>query len=298
CDAESCRRVAACLHVVTEIDLPGDGKVCGEEHAFRPDLTSLRPNAPKVFALDGNDAGSLEHLPARTDDRCRQPDAIERRIELRLIGEAEPAAGGKRQRRAIEHVGGQTETECGLRFRLDIGKTLLVSLDPGDRRPPFEVTGDGELVDAAFNEFCAFAIGIGVKLRLLATDRPDQVIVNEPMLRGDLGRRAPRDLPANPQCLDDGDGAPRFCNLQRGRQPYDPAADDGDVDSMLPLERGIARLGRNDGPAAVGLSWQGAHPGCPSSLALQSPREHGWYEQVPRWPRPPREPNEPTRSSS
>ena len=201
------------------------------------------------------DARVLEDASAVVGDRRREPDEVLRRVELRLMREAQRPRRRERQRCRRDKVGVETETLRGI----GLGFDRLHSFRPvrvGVGVPALEVAGDLVPRRQRGNQLDAAMIRFAVESRTLQPERLDQVSIDECMLRRDLRRRATGDLPRDPARFQHRHRVSGLQQQVRRRQAHDATADDRHVGAIRLLVTDIARLRRARDPTRLRLPRQ------------------------------------------
>jgi hypothetical protein len=178
-------------------------------------------------------------------------------VELGLPIEGDRRLDGEGQVGFGHEAGGQAETAGGLDLGLDVAHlAVVVGVGEGLGRLELapDAVGNGQIADAGDRRLVRVGVGRGPGLAVAV----DQLAVDEPVQRCDLGRRVPRDPAAHPARLDHGDRRAGPGQQPGRRQPRDARADDRHVDLGVGVgvgvEDGVVRpAGGGDPERRVGL---------------------------------------------
>ena len=197
-------------------------------------VTAVIPSSSRTLGLLAN------AQPA--DNGCKEVQ----RPELRLFPKADRAVHSERQRQAADKRGGMPELvqraqlgfqsgAAGARINVIVLR-FKAAVDPLAHAP---VHRDRLLV------------GAQIQRRRLGTEAAEQLIVQQPVLRGDFGRRAGGDAGGDPVRFDEQHIHACVREQARAEQSRDAAADDQHIGAD------VARSGSKRGRAAVAVQSDG-----------------------------------------
>lgn len=230
------RRAAQRQHIgAVLVELEEVRAVLVEERKVRGDDDLVRGDAPTVghhgTAVPRKRGGALEDV--QPFGNCRGEFEW---MELRLMGQPQRTGDGEGKRQLVlegrvqpgaRHGGPFPLERCTVGFVIDEGILLLESAVDLPAQPA--VPPERGLV------------GLAIELRRLHAERADQPVVDQPVLAGDLGRRARGDAVHDPVRLDERAGHAGFRERVRAQQAAQSAADDQHVGLQIAAQRGEGR---------------------------------------------------------
>ena len=241
-----------------------------QRHVRGVDYVSRRHHAlvgddPAWLAVfDRARASAFEYQSAAAAHGLRQPEQVFARIELRLIVEADRAGDLEGQRALAREARGQPEPPCDLRLFLDLCQ-LAVGAAVNVSGLALQVTLDAKLLAETHDLSEARLVRRPVRLRPLFPEAPFERLVDQAVLRSDLGSGAPGDLPADLQRFHYRDASAAALQEQGSAQTHDACADHGDIDLEITLQcrvLGLA-LGDRGNPKRFSLSGGRRHQKSP-----------------------------------
>ena len=203
-------------------------KVRGDDDLVRCDAATVGHHGAAVPRERGGLLKDVQTLGNRRGES--------ERMELRLMRQTQRAGDGKGQRQRVIEGRMQPGARHGGPFPLERGGAGPVEdigvlfLEPAvDLSAQPVVPPERGLV------------GLAIELRGLHAARADQPVVDQPVLAGDLGRRARGDAAHDPVGLDERAGHAGLRERVRAKQAAQSAADDQHVGLQIAAQRGKGR---------------------------------------------------------
>ena len=190
--------------------------------------TDLPARSFDPILLNGDDRGVLVNGQRPGDVRQKAQG-----MELRLPSKADRPGGRKGQLRLPHEGGGQPQRRGGLRFRLKLLAVIAVDISVAFLKgavDAFRLDQTPVFLDCRL-------VGHGVLLRAVPAKRTNQLLVDQPVLRGDFCRRVPGLAAGDPPGTEHDDLTPGVLQQGGGQNPGKPCANDGDFCFNISAQR-------------------------------------------------------------
>ena len=164
----------------------------GDDDAIGRQAAARRLHDARLVVVDLDGPRLLMDRPAGGDERGRQRGQVAMDVELRLVVEAHRAGRGIRERRGLDERGRKARLAGRLGLGLDVG-ALAVRRGVGVGRSAPQVAVDAAVLHAAADPLERGLVGGTVGMRRVGAEARAQRVVDQPVLRGDLGGRVAGD---------------------------------------------------------------------------------------------------------